>query len=54
MKTERFQKPLILLSLGVFFQIFADMVYAYHVLEPTLIYEWLFTILFTSTRYLRQ
>lgn len=42
------ETPLILLSLGVFFQIFADMVYAYHVLEPTLIYEWLFTILFTS------
>ncbi|BDZ71484.1 hypothetical protein GCM10025861_20010 [Methanobacterium petrolearium] len=42
------EAPLILLSLGIFFQIFADMFYAYHAVEPTLIYEWLFTILFTS------
>jgi len=42
------ETPLVLLSLGLFFQIFGDMTYAYHSLNPTLVYEWLFTVLYAS------
>lgn len=36
--------PLILLTLGMFFQIFGDMIYAYYVPNPSLVYKWLFNV----------
>jgi PAS domain S-box-containing protein len=32
----------------MFFQIFGDMIYAYHTIHPFLVYEWLFTVFYTS------
>jgi PAS domain S-box-containing protein len=40
--------PLVLMTLGIFSQIFGDMIYAYHAFEPNLVYKWMFTILYTS------
>lgn len=41
--------PIALISFGIFFQVFGDMIYSYYVINPSLIYEWLFNILYTST-----
>ena len=40
--------PLALLSAGIFFQIFGDITYAYYVVNPSLVYGWLFNILYAS------
>jgi two-component system, sensor histidine kinase PdtaS len=40
--------PLIFLSLGFFFQVFGDMIYAYNAVNPSLFYHWSYTILYTS------
>jgi len=40
--------PLALLSAGIFFQIFGDIIYAYYAVNPSLVYEWLFNILYAS------
>lgn len=40
--------PLILIAIGLFFQILGDMTYAYHVVKPVLIYKWLFSALFAT------
>ncbi|MBI5679387.1 MAG: PAS domain S-box protein [Methanobacterium sp.] len=40
--------PLILFTLGMFLQILGDMIYAYHAINPILIYKWLFTVLYAS------
>ncbi len=40
--------PLVLFSLGMFFQVFGDMIYAYNVVTPLLIYQWIFTALYVS------
>lgn len=38
--------PLLLMSLGIFVQIFGDIIYAYWSVEPTLIYEWIFNVFY--------
>lgn len=40
--------PLTLLSIGLFFQIFGDMTYAYQTLVPSMINQWLLAVLYTS------
>ena len=40
--------PIILLSIGLFFQVVGDMVYAYYQVTPVLIYKWLFSVLFAT------
>lgn len=40
--------PIILLSLGIVFQIYGDMAYAYYVIYPVLAYKWLFSVLYTT------
>ncbi len=40
--------PLVLFSLGMFFQVFGDMIYAYNAVIPLLIYQWMFTALYVS------
>jgi PAS domain S-box-containing protein len=40
--------PLVLFSLGMFFQVFGDMIYAYNVVNSLLIYQWIFTALYVS------
>ena len=40
--------PLVLLSFGLFFQIFGDMTSAYNVLNPSLLYGWSISVLYTS------
>lgn len=40
--------PLVLFSLGMFFQVFGDMIYAYNIVTPLLIYQWIFTVLYSS------
>lgn len=40
--------PLFLFSLGMFVQIFGDMIYAYNTVNPSTFYIWLFTVLYTS------
>ncbi len=40
--------PLVLFSLGMFFQVFGDMIYAYNVVTPLLIYQWISTVLYVS------
>jgi PAS domain S-box-containing protein len=41
--------PIVLLALGIFLQVFGDMVYAYHVVVPNLEYLLLADILYSST-----
>lgn len=40
--------PLALLSAGIFLQILGDITYSYYVVNPRLLYEWLFNILYVS------
>lgn len=40
--------PLAFLSIGLFFQIFGDMTYAYQTLNPSLVNQWILSILYTS------
>lgn len=42
------QLPIILFSIGVFLQIFGDMIYTYHIVNPGLVYEWMFSFLYAS------
>lgn len=42
------QLPIVLFSIGVFLQIFGDMIYSYYIVNPGLIYEWIFSFLYSS------
>lgn len=39
--------PLFLFALGMFFQVLGDMIYAYDVVSPLLIYQWIFNVLYS-------
>jgi hypothetical protein len=41
-----FDLPIALVAMGLFFQIFGDIIYSYYTVVPTLLNGWLFNILY--------